>query len=280
MKKVAMAVLVLGLASISWGLGRPVINREDISLKAGPTNPGEKLSLVWVESYVYPKVVREERVVSLGVRTASKVASVRASFDFAEESVDLTSHNGMQWGGAYRIPDGAEAGLHLVRYAISGKKGSIQRTVDFFLEKDTALAHKGATAFGGEVYSSSGWPLTITSTCSALVEGLPRILYPGQSVTGISKIPWYKVIFEDGEEGWVSSSMVEEPLEETLEREAVNVSSDLIHILVDPEAEQRGEATSTVHANVASPGKGAAWYTFGGHLAASAGEWGRVEWPW
>jgi hypothetical protein len=72
-----------------------------------------------------------------------------------------------------------------------------------------------------------------------------------------------------------------EMLDELLEGGgAVDVPCDLIDVLADPGVEQRGEDYGTVYANVACPGKDAAWHTFGGYPAASAGEWGRIEWPW
>ena len=72
-----------------------VIDRENMSLKAGPTEPGEALALVWVESLVYPSVVKEERVVSLGVRTAAPVKTVKAVFDFSPVPLNLTSNDGL-----------------------------------------------------------------------------------------------------------------------------------------------------------------------------------------
>jgi len=214
MRKAVILVAVVMIAAGGWGLNRPIINREDLSLKAGPTGPGEKLSLVWVEAYVYPKVVKEERVVSLGVRTASGVDSVQASFDFGKDAVDLTSFNGMQWGGAYQIPEGVGPGLHVVRYAIAGHKGSIQRTVEFFLDEPVRLAGRDGMLFGEGVVDYQGWPLTVVSTCTALVDGTSCVLNAGEKVTGISKVPWYKVVFDNGEEGWIPASKVKEPLDE------------------------------------------------------------------
>ena len=53
MKKGALVVLMVSmLIGGVWG-----IEPADISIKAGPTEPGEKLALVWVEAFVYPRVV-------------------------------------------------------------------------------------------------------------------------------------------------------------------------------------------------------------------------------
>jgi len=173
-----------------------------------------------VEAFVYPKVVKGERVVSLGVRTASKIRSVKATFDFASEPIALTSRDGLSWSCAYRVPEGVAEGVHVARYRISGQKGNIQRTVEFFVEKSenpTIVGKGGAVASDvseGEVLQSSGWHLTVMSTCTAYVGDSSRILYSGQVLTGISKIPFYKVIFDDGKEGWVLAVNVKEPTED------------------------------------------------------------------
>ncbi|MBU0629340.1 MAG: hypothetical protein KKC80_00280, partial [Candidatus Margulisbacteria bacterium] len=39
-------------------------DKENISLKAGPTEPGEGLSLVWVEAIIYPKTVKDDKIIS------------------------------------------------------------------------------------------------------------------------------------------------------------------------------------------------------------------------
>jgi hypothetical protein len=208
MKKVLILLSVLLLAAMAGGTNRPIINPEDLSLKAGPTDPGEPISMAWLEAYIYPKEIREEGAVSLGIRTTAKVDKVVASFDFGTDKVSLSSYDGMSWSGVYKIPDHVSAGLHVVRYSIIGKKGRIQRTVEFFVGKHAALAQRG------EIIRIENWPLTVVSTCAALSGESSRILHPGQRVTGISKLPWYEVVFEDGEEGWISAAAVKEPLDE------------------------------------------------------------------
>ncbi len=63
---------------------------------------------------------------------------------------------------------------------------------------------------------------------------------------------------------------------------APNLPADLIQILADDAIERRGTELElvTVYANVACPSTGEIWYTFGGHPAASRGNWQRLEWPW
>jgi tetratricopeptide (TPR) repeat protein len=213
MKRI-IAVLVAALLAVSAAAAlEGAIDRENMSLKAGPTEPGESLSLVWVEALVYPNVVRDERIVSLGVRTASPIKTVKALFDFSPTPVNLTSNDGLTWSTAYKIPDQAAPGVHVARYQISGQKGSIQRSVEFFVEKITA-GNQASEVSRGEAFQSSGWPISINATCTAYSLDSNRILYPGQILTSISKMPWYKVVFEDGKEGWVSAASVKEPTDD------------------------------------------------------------------
>jgi tetratricopeptide (TPR) repeat protein len=193
-----------------WGV-EAMFDRENLSIKAGPTEPGENIYLVWVEAFIYPKLVREERVLSLGVRTASKVKNVSASFDFKSKPVVLSGADGLSWGGAYKIPEGVTDGVHVVRYQIAGQRGSIQRTVEFFLESHASALKPLPQVSRGEVFQSSGWPLTVLASCTAFSGNSIRTLSPGQFLVGLSKMPWYKVVFEDGKEGWVSAANVKEP---------------------------------------------------------------------
>jgi hypothetical protein len=59
-----------------------------------------------------------------------------------------------------------------------------------------------------------------------------------------------------------------------------NLPIDLIRILADDQIERRDNRLVTVYSNVACPGTGEIWYTFGGYPAASKGNWHRLEWPW
>jgi predicted choloylglycine hydrolase len=59
-----------------------------------------------------------------------------------------------------------------------------------------------------------------------------------------------------------------------------NLPADLIRILADNRIERRDKDVITVYSNVACPSTGEIWYTFGGHPAASKGDWQRLEWPW
>ncbi len=217
MRKWIMLVALLLLAGAAIGQeGLPSAGQQDnLSLKAGPTEPGEGLSLVWVEAMVYPKVVRDEKVVSLGVRTASRVREVKAFFDFTSEKVSLSSSDGMFWSNVYRLPSKLANGVHVVRYQISGARGSVQRTVEFYLNPPVQMAKAAPAAPRSAAAASvSSWPITVTSTCAALSGTASRIVQSGQRLTAISRVAWYKVVFDDGQEGWISSTRVKEPTED------------------------------------------------------------------
>ncbi len=206
-------VLVLSLAAAAWGA--EIIKPDSLSLKAGPTEPGERLSLVWVESFVYPKQVGADRIVSLGVRTASRVKEVVASFDFSRKTQKLGSVDGMSWSTAYKIPASVADGVHVVRYYITGRTGSIQRTVEFFIANPSlAAANSAPDVERGEAVQNSGWPLTVVSTCNAYTSNATRKLKSGQVLVSLSRMQWYKVVFEDGQEGGVPGNYVKEPTED------------------------------------------------------------------
>jgi tetratricopeptide (TPR) repeat protein len=214
MKKTSLWVIlfVLLLAVGAWGID--LIKSESLSLKAGPTEPGEKLSLVWVESFVYPKQVSDERIISLGVRTAGRVKEVVAAFDFSRKVQKLSSLDGMSWSAAYRIPSSVADGVHVVRYYITGRGGSIQRTVEFFIENPLRAEKAAPDVSRGEAVQSAGWPLTIVASCTAYGGKSAHALRSGQVLVSLSRMQWYKVVFEDGQEGWVPGNSVKEPTDD------------------------------------------------------------------
>ena len=59
-----------------------------------------------------------------------------------------------------------------------------------------------------------------------------------------------------------------------------DLPADLIQILADDAIERRDAALITAYSNVACPGTGEIWYTFGGYPAASRGNWQKLAWPW
>lgn len=213
MKKIWVLVLILLASNLVWAAVPPQIDQSNLSLKAGPTEPGEPLSIVWLESVVYPKKVGADRTILLEVRLTSKVKEIEASFDFKGDKVKLDSSDGLNWSMSYRIPDEVPAGLHVARYRIVDDHGSIQRTVDFSLEDAVASTPNSNPITVGNV-EVKGWPLTVTQNGIAIQGGSTRMLQPGAKLTGVAKVLWYKVVFEDGKEGFVPLSMVTEPVEE------------------------------------------------------------------
>ena len=201
-------LLVLLLSGCVWAV-EGAVDQDNLSLKAGPTEPGEKLSLVWVESFVYPKQVSDDRMISLGVRTASRVREVRASFDFSREPLKLASSDSLSWSAVFKISNRVPDGVHIVRYNIANRKGSIQRTVEFYTGKPAPVA-----VAPRPVAQNSGWPLTVLASCAAYTNNSTRILAAGQTLVSISKLAWYKVRFNDGKEGWIPSTSVQDPADD------------------------------------------------------------------
>ena len=119
----------------------------------------------------------------------------------------------MDWPGTPFISfrTGVADGVHAARYQIAGKGGGIQRTVEFFI----ARAGGKAKIFPrSEASRSTGWPLD----CLRELHRLFRRFEPGPPCrpgpASIVKMPWYKVVFEDGKEGWVAGTSVKEPTED------------------------------------------------------------------
>ena len=201
-------LLVLLLSGCVWAV-EGVAGQDNLSLKAGPTEPGEKLSLVWVESFVYPKQVGDDRMISLGVRTAARVKEVRASFDFSREPLKLASTDGLSWSAAFKISNRVPDGVHIVRYNIANRKGSIQRTVEFYTGKPAPVAAAPRPAA-----QTSGWPLTVLASCTAYYNNTTRPLAAAQKLVSLSKLAWYKVMLDNGKEGWIPSTAVKDPTDD------------------------------------------------------------------
>jgi len=210
-KNICLIVLLFLGLNVSFALNRQVINPTEISIKAGPTEPDEKVQLLWLESYVYPREIKKQGLVSLGVRGTSRVDAVKASFDFSKRQIDLTSTDNTNWSAVYELPENLSPGLHVVRYEITNQHEKIRRTVDFFV-KEHVVADIELTQ--GEKMQNRSFPVTVVSTSPALVGDVTRMLHPGDEIIAVAKVPWYKVILADGAEGWVSATVVEEPLEE------------------------------------------------------------------
>ncbi|OGC35417.1 hypothetical protein A2311_06095 [candidate division WOR-1 bacterium RIFOXYB2_FULL_48_7] len=209
-----MKNIVLGSMLFLLAGSLSALDRGELSLKAGPTQPGEALSLVWVEVFVAPKIVKTENQLELGIRTTSKVRSVKAVFDFSSEQVSLASPDGLTWSGTFQLGEKLSDGAHIVRYFIAGKRGTIQRTVEFFVSRQTDSVVAETTSIASpEASGESAWDLTVTATATALSGKSVRTIKPGEKLVGVLKKTWYKVVFADGQEGWISSEQVEDPAE-------------------------------------------------------------------
>ncbi|MFH1826329.1 MAG: tetratricopeptide repeat protein [bacterium] len=214
MRKIALVIALFLAVGVAQAENLAGINREDLSLKAGPTEPGEALAYVWLETFVYPKEVQADRLISLGVRLTGKADRIEAAFDFGKDKVVLTSPDGTHWSGAYEISPSVAQGLHVARYTISRGEKSVQRTVDFFVAPAAAQTVEQDSPAYGEIYNDQGWQLTVVTTGSALDGDKSRLLKRGESLLGVTKTSGYKVVFNDGREGWVPSYLVSEPVDQ------------------------------------------------------------------
>jgi len=86
----------------------------------------------------------------------------------------------------------------------------------------------------------------------------------------------------DADEGSrARQARIEEMATTLCERSAEpDLPESLIAILADEGVERRERDLVTACSNVACPGTGELWFTFGGYPAASRGSWQRVPWPW
>lgn len=214
MKKTLIAALmIIGLTVSVFALDQRSMDPNELSLKAGPTEPGEQLSFVWLEAFIYPKTIKENKTVSMGVKLPNAVREVTAAFDFLKQPIPLASNNNKDWTAVTQLPDNIKVGIHVVRYQIVSDKGSIQRTLDFFVSSASNEAAAENTK-----QDLSSLPLTVVASSMAYVDGVSRVLNAGQKIVGIAKVPWYKVVLEDGKEGWLPASMVNDPAQELCQR--------------------------------------------------------------
>ncbi|MDI6731643.1 MAG: tetratricopeptide repeat protein [Candidatus Margulisbacteria bacterium] len=220
MKKIIISgFIMLAVVSLAWCEVDKEVDKEEVSLKAGPTQPGEGLQMAWLEAFVVPKAAAVGEKINLGVRLTSMASSVTVSFDFKQDKIKLFSEDKIAWEGEYRIPQLVAPGMHLARFVIAGPDGSIQRTVEFNVVSPSEENEELQNNVEGEEDPSSsqifGWPLTITSTCSAyLADNFTRTLQAGDKVVGVSKTAWYKIYTDKGEEGWIEARAVKEPVDE------------------------------------------------------------------
>jgi tetratricopeptide (TPR) repeat protein len=199
-------LLIIGLVSF---LVLPVLafsfeemDAEGISLKAGPTDFTEELSIPWVEAALYPKVAERGREVFVEVRLAAAVTEVKLKLDYSREALPLYSDDGKNWSRVLKVAPDAPTGLHASQIIIAGKGNrSIQRTLDFVV-KESAQAQNLI-------------PLTAISNVLVMENGeVLRQILPGVKITALYKAPFYRVRLDDGREGWVEAIKVKEPTDD------------------------------------------------------------------
>lgn len=227
MKNYALTgVVVLLLVSLLAGVGYAEnvggSQQRDVSFKAGPTTPSEGLSLVWLETVVYPRIVERAGQLSLFARMPQKVKAVTVSFDFDDQEVNLVSSDGMAWTCFYTVPDKVIDGVHVARFKVTGQnERSVVRTLDFFVDQQIAQAldSKESQLLAER---EKGWEVSITADQAYLADEQGdlkgfrsfRKVNRYEKMVGLYKVPWYRVRFRDGTEGWVIASKVTEPTQE------------------------------------------------------------------
>ncbi|KAF0133846.1 MAG: hypothetical protein FD145_1056 [Candidatus Saganbacteria bacterium] len=202
MKKLLLVVLLFSLAVLP-AIAFEEMDSEGISVKAGPTDMTEELSLAWVEAALYPKVVERGKEVFIEVRLSSAVKDVKLALDAEKEYIPLFSDDNKNWSRVMKVSADIPSGLHISRVIITGKNNKqIQRSLDFAIKEDGAMANKDM-------------PLTILNTAPVVEKGeIIRQLLPGLKVVALYKAPFYRVRLEDGKEGWIEASLVKEPVED------------------------------------------------------------------
>ncbi len=212
MKKRAISVLLLfGFWILFFGFSQAVsfsdMDSQGVSLKAGPSDPDERLSIAWIESALYPKNVEKGREIFVEVKVTSKVKKVFAQFDFdpSNEKVALYSDDGLSWSRVYKTPDKISSGIHVAKIVIEGKSGAtIKRTLDFAAVEGAAKTASDAT-----------YDVSVIKTAPVVENGeTVSQLLPGVRVSALYKAPFYRVKLSDGKEGWVEASKINEPAEE------------------------------------------------------------------
>lgn len=111
MKRLAVGlVLALSFSVSTHAFSIDEMDADGISLKAGPTELTEELSLAWVEAAFYPKVVDKGEEVFVEVRLASPVKSVKVNLDTEKASLPLFSDDNKSWSRVFRSPGTRSAG--------------------------------------------------------------------------------------------------------------------------------------------------------------------------
>ncbi|HTY12796.1 MAG TPA: hypothetical protein VMD02_01265, partial [Candidatus Omnitrophota bacterium] len=110
-----IALTVISLTATAHAFSIDEMEADGISLKAGPTDMTEELSIAWVEAALYPKVVEKNREMFLEVRLASPVKSVRLNLDSEKSSIALISTDKKSWSRVVKVSPETMSGLHIAR---------------------------------------------------------------------------------------------------------------------------------------------------------------------
>ncbi|MFH1760532.1 MAG: hypothetical protein ABIA63_05465, partial [bacterium] len=221
-KKLLLLIVLLLFASSAMAINITEIDRNKITFKGGPTDAREELAIVWLETILYPNHLQGGDDINLAARLTSRVDEVYVTFDFDRSNpVRLHSVDGLVWENRYVLPKNIEKGLHAARFKIIGRRGSVDRSLDFFVDNN-ARNEVAATKSDDE----EGWPLKIISDSVVFIDSSGNIVTGSnvkkvkkdEVVKGLYKVPWYKVRLKDGREGWLISINVEEPVEEFYQR--------------------------------------------------------------
>ncbi|MFA4904997.1 MAG: tetratricopeptide repeat protein [Candidatus Margulisiibacteriota bacterium] len=180
------------------------MDSQTISLKAGPSDMTEELSIAWVEAALYPKNVTRGQEVFIELKVTSRVKAVVAYLDSDHNPLPLFSDNSKDWSRVMKIPENLKGGTHLIKMVISDGSGrAIQRSLDFVMNNPAEQA------------ALEGVPLTVINTSIVTEKGeTVRTLLPGVKVSAVTKAAFYRVRLSDGKEGWVEAQNLSDPTEE------------------------------------------------------------------
>jgi tetratricopeptide (TPR) repeat protein len=196
-------LIALAIAPV-YALNFDEMDSQSISLKAGPTEVTEDLSIAWVEAALYPKNISQGQEVFLEVKLTSRVNEVVAYLDSDRTPQPLFSDNQKDWSRVIKVPENLKGGAHLVKVVIKGAAGrSIQRSLEFVMRDSLEMAQL------------EGVPLKVLSSAIVTENGdMVRQLLPGVTVYALGQAPFYRVKLSDGKEGWVEGSKLSDPTEE------------------------------------------------------------------
>ena len=208
-KPVFWMLCVFLLANSAWAM--------ESSINAGPTQPDEKIQLVWLETSLTPKEISAGTPITVSARLTSPVKTVSVVFDFSPANyIGLQSADGMNWSTSYTIPSDLKKNLYQAKIVITDDKDNqISRSLDLAVIPGTDTAAK--TADNLEL-TEDGWVLGLSNEVQVVIAdqngnngGGFKKIGTSENLTGLYKALWYRVRLADGKEGWVMAARVNEP---------------------------------------------------------------------